>query len=74
MGGSFVLSDDSHGIDQIGTNYAKLLVFIQRVGIQEIQFVDPAGVRTDDRFPSAGFASIAVSELRGLPFWSNLQC
>lgn len=72
-GGGFVMSDDSHGIDQIGTNYARLLAFIQRTGIKEIHYSDRAGVRTDIRFPSAGFSTISVTDLAQLPFWTNLQ-
>jgi histidinol-phosphatase (PHP family) len=73
LGGAFVMSDDSHGIDQIGTNYGKLLAFIQRAGIEEIQYIDPSGVRSDVRFSSAGFASIATSKLAALPFWKETQ-
>ena len=73
LGGAFVMSDDSHGVDQIGTNYLRLLAYIQKAGIEEIHFVDPAGVRKDGRFPSAGFSSIATSKLAKLTFWERLQ-
>jgi histidinol-phosphatase (PHP family) len=69
LGGAFVMSDDSHGIDQIGTNYARLLSFIQKAGIEELHYIDPSGVREDKRFPSAGFASITTSGLAASPFW-----
>lgn len=71
LGGAFVMSDDSHGIDQIGTNYTRLLAFIQKAGIDEIHFIDGAGVRVDSRFSSAGFSRIATSELAKSPFWKN---
>jgi histidinol-phosphatase (PHP family) len=71
LGGAFVMSDDSHGIDQIGTNYARLLTFIQNAGIEEIHYIHTSGVRNDDRFPNAGFTSIATSKLAALPFWDN---
>jgi histidinol-phosphatase (PHP family) len=70
--GGFVMSDDSHGIDQIGTNYVRLLAFIQKAGIQEMHFVDPVGVSIDSRFPGAGFSSIKVTDLAQLTFWQNL--
>lgn len=73
MGGGFVMSDDSHGIDQIGTNYRRLLAFIQKVGIEEMHYVDHAGLRKDNRFPNAGFSSIAVADLAQLPFWTNVR-
>jgi histidinol-phosphatase (PHP family) len=73
MGGGFVMSDDSHGIDQIGTNYARLLAFIQKAGIEKIHYADSAGVRIDSRFPIAGFSSITVTDLARLPFWAKLN-
>lgn len=69
--GGFVMSDDSHGIDQIGTNYPRLLAFIQKTGIENIHYADRAGTRKDSRFPSAGFTSIAVADLAQLQFWSK---
>ncbi|KAF2824344.1 histidinol-phosphatase [Ophiobolus disseminans] len=71
LGGAFVMSDDSHGVDQIGTNYTRLLAFIQKADIREIHFVETAGVRNDSRFPNAGFSSIATSKLADLAFWEN---
>jgi len=71
LGGAFVMSDDSHGIDQIGTNYRRLFAFIQKAEIEEIHFVDATGFRNDSRFPSAGFLSIATRALAESPFWTN---
>jgi hypothetical protein len=73
LGGAFVMSDDSHGVDQIGTNYARLLAFIGETGIDEMHFVDRTGIQSDSRFPNAGFLSIAVSELSELPFWKDAK-
>lgn len=67
------MSDDSHGVDQIGTNYARMLAFIQKAGIGEIHFVDAAGARNDPRFTTAGFSSILTSEVADLSFWKHLQ-
>ncbi|KAH6611966.1 Polymerase/histidinol phosphatase-like protein [Boeremia exigua] len=73
MGGGFVLSDDSHGIEQIGTNYSRLLEYVQKTGVDKVYFAARgSGNRIDSRFPNAGYPSIAVAELAGLPFWSKL--
>lgn len=72
MNGGFVMSDDSHGIDHIGTNYTGLLAFIQKAGIEQIHYADPTGVRKDSRFPKGGFSSICVADLAQLPFWTSL--
>lgn len=73
MGGGFVLSDDSHGIEQIGTNYPRLLEYVQRAGVETIHFAARGcGDRIDIRFPSTGYSTIAVADLAALPFWSTL--
>ena len=71
------MSDDSHGIDQIGTNYTRLLDFIQKVGIKELYYVDsymPTST-TDGGAPhaSAAFSSISVEDLCQLPFWTKAR-
>ncbi|KAF2275663.1 histidinol phosphate phosphatase H [Westerdykella ornata] len=69
LGGRFTISDDSHGIAQVGTHYNRLLEFIQRVGIKEIWYADPTKERQyDTRF--CGFSSIAVRDLERDPIWS----
>ncbi|KAF2877456.1 histidinol-phosphatase [Massariosphaeria phaeospora] len=73
MGGRFAMSDDSHGIDQIGTNYARLLAFIHQAGIKQIYFAEPTIPKQDTRFPNASFSSIAVETLTQLPFWEKHQ-
>ena len=73
MEGRFTMSDDSHGIDQIGTNYPRMLAFIHQAGIQQIHYVDLEAPKTDSRFPTAGFSKTAVDDLARLPFWSENQ-
>ncbi|KAF2731655.1 histidinol-phosphatase [Polyplosphaeria fusca] len=71
--GRFTISDDSHGVDQVGTNYARLLEFIKTTGITDISYADSGAARKDSRFPNAGFSSIAVVELAQFPFWKDAQ-
>lgn len=71
--GGFVMSDDSHGVDHLATNYKRMLAFIQQTGIGTIDFADRDGQRQDSRFSRIGFSRIAVAELAQLPFWTNLQ-
>lgn len=40
MGGKFTLSDDSHGIAQVGTNYVKAFDFLESVRIGELWTFD----------------------------------
>ncbi|EPE28277.1 PHP [Glarea lozoyensis ATCC 20868] len=36
MGGKFTLSDDSHGIAQVGTNYVRMLDYLDGLGVEEV--------------------------------------
>ncbi|KAK9776834.1 putative Histidinol phosphate phosphatase HisJ family protein [Seiridium cardinale] len=36
IGGKFTLSDDSHGIEQLGTNYMRGLAYLESLGVSEV--------------------------------------
>jgi len=36
MGGKLTLSDDSHGIDQVGTNFGRAVEFLESLGVVEV--------------------------------------
>lgn len=36
MGGKFTMSDDSHGIAQVATNYAGGLSYLKSLGVKEV--------------------------------------
>jgi histidinol-phosphatase (PHP family) len=39
-GGKFVLSDDSHGVGQVGLNYHRLLRYIKDLGLSHYYHVE----------------------------------
>nr|OQO24340.1 hypothetical protein B0A51_05567 [Rachicladosporium sp. CCFEE 5018] len=43
MGGRFTFSDDSHGIDQIGANYKRVLDAIRKAQIESVVYLVPQG-------------------------------
>ncbi|KAG5460782.1 MAG: polymerase/histidinol phosphatase-like protein [Olpidium bornovanus] len=45
MGGLFTLSDDSHGPDEVGLNYARMFVYLRNAGVQYVHSL----VRRPDR-------------------------
>lgn len=74
-GGRFVLSDDSHGVDQVALNYHRVLEFLDRAGISTIHYLQlgvpsVSSVVPDARFPQTQVASISVEELGKMEFWS----
>lgn len=36
MGGKFTMSDDSHGIDHVATNYSRALTYLESLGVTEL--------------------------------------
>lgn len=36
MGGKFTMSDDSHGIAQVATNYPRALDYLESLGVREV--------------------------------------
>ncbi|KAF2725516.1 histidinol phosphate phosphatase H [Polychaeton citri CBS 116435] len=68
MGGRFTVSDDSHGVDQVGLNYGKVMECIEKAGIRELFYLAPAAANDsgahDTRFPTCRWQSILVTELK----------
>lgn len=52
MGGQFTLSDDSHGVEQVGTSYERLLRFVEETRIKEIVYFERGSTSKDIRFPN----------------------
>lgn len=73
LGGRFCLSDDSHGVDQVGLNFGRVMEFVRRVGIETLYFLqvveeDDADSAVDARFPRTRMGSVLVEEVRGMVF------
>ena len=72
MGGRFTLSDDSHGVEQVGANYGKVLDCVRQAGITQLCHLVPAtGDVTvhDHRFPNVGWMTVPLDEVEGHQFW-----
>ncbi len=70
------MSDDSHGLDQVGLNYHRVLEFIDKTGITTLFHLDlraegetePA---VDSRFPHTLIKSVSVDEVKKMSFWKG---
>ena len=74
MGGRFTISDDSHGVAQVGLNYDKVLESIQAASINQICFLAPVSdsiLPQDPRFPKVGWKTISVADLEQHKFWKR---
>ena len=63
-GGQFTISDDSHGIGHIGTNYGQLLQFIRRINISDLVVLRRGSITNDDRFPGVSMTKINVAKIQ----------
>ncbi|KAL9136986.1 MAG: hypothetical protein Q9175_001820 [Cornicularia normoerica] len=66
-GGAFTLSDDSHGIKQVGTNYGRCLSFAEKTGIISITFLEKGAATKDSRFPGISTNAVSLVELKERP-------
>jgi histidinol-phosphatase (PHP family) len=74
MGGRFTLSDDSHGVPQVGLNYSRVLRCVEDAGITELFHLVPAseGLKPfGERSAHVSWQSVKVAELKGHSFWSR---
>lgn len=63
-GGLFTISDDSHGVSHVGTNYGRLLRFIENVEISPITFLKKGLITKDPRFPGVSTNTISIDEIK----------
>ena len=71
MGGRFTLSDDSHGVEQVGQNFHLVKQMIKRAGIAELFFLEKGPETKDQRFPNVSDRSITVEQLLHSQFWNQ---
>ena len=76
MGGRFTLSDDSHGIEQVGLNYGKVLDAVKKAGVSELQVLAPVSevthaLKPDHRFAHVCWRAVPIAELESYKFWNQ---
>lgn len=74
-GGRFTISDDSHGIEQVGLNYERVLTYIESLGLGELHYLErlPMGQLAINCLGPCKVRSISVVELRNEPFYLQLR-
>ncbi|WPH01566.1 Hypothetical protein R9X50_00441300 [Acrodontium crateriforme] len=76
LGGQFTLSDDSHGIAQVGLNYDKVLRCMDKAGITELSYLVPTASEDnvhDQRFPTVQWKTISKEDLQAHGFWRAMK-
>ncbi|KAK2760224.1 histidinolphosphatase [Arachnomyces sp. PD_36] len=74
-GGCFCLSDDSHGIQQVGASYPELMRFVEKANIPTLHYLEvtseAASDAPDPRFPRTRISSVSVAELKHPSSWER---
>lgn len=65
LGGRFCLSDDSHGIEQVGLNYHRVIEGIREANITSLYHVSKGSPAIDTRFPSTTVREVEIKTLEG---------
>ena len=65
--GQLTISDDSHGISHVGSNYAGLLAFIEKNNLSPITFFQKDLPTKDLRFPGVSTRTVSFTALRDHP-------
>ena len=68
MGGCFTLSDDSHGVSHVATNYERLPSFFKIMGIDDLVYFSRSQNTKDERFPGVSIQHEAWAQT-GLQSW-----
>ena len=63
MGGKLTLSDDSHGISHVGTNFVRAFEYLESLGVKELFLLESDGVKAQSR-KNVGVRSVALADVK----------
>jgi len=75
-GGRICLSDDSHGIAQVGLNYGKMKSYLEGMDVKEIWYLVPAEERQDGDEVVGSRGRVVARQMADWTrhgFWAKLQ-
>ncbi|KAI2821089.1 hypothetical protein CBS115989_3156 [Aspergillus niger] len=70
-GGRFCLSDDSHGLAQVGLNFHRVVPFLEQVGVSRLHYLalGEGDAPVDARFPRTQIKEVTLEEVKNMSFW-----
>lgn len=63
MGGKLTLSDDSHGIAQVGTNFERAFEYLESLGVKELFLLESDGVKAQGK-KNVGIRSVTLADAK----------
>lgn len=76
MGGKICLSDDSHGIAQVGLNYGRMMDYLVEMGVEEIWYLVSVELKGEGDEAVGTRGRVVARRMREWtthPFWARLQ-
>ncbi|KAI3002513.1 hypothetical protein CBS147482_6629 [Aspergillus niger] len=69
-GGRFCLSDDSHGLAQVGLNFHRVVPFLEQVGVSRLHYLalGEGDAPVDARFPRTQIKEVTLEEVKNMSF------
>lgn len=66
MGGKLTLSDDSHGIDHVGTNFKRAFDYLDSLGVKEVYLPakSPEGVNGQRGRAALSIRAVSLEEVK----------
>ncbi|KAE8451683.1 hypothetical protein EG329_003140 [Mollisiaceae sp. DMI_Dod_QoI] len=61
LGGRLTLSDDSHGVEQVGTNYGRMIEYLEGLGVSEVWTLVGKGV---DGIEEVGVKKVLLEDVK----------
>ena len=65
LGGKFTMSDDSHGIAQVATNYVRGIDYLESLGVKEVWTFEREPPEGDGQKARLIERSVSLAEFRG---------
>jgi len=64
MGGKFTLSDDSHGVEHLGTNYVRAIEYLESLGVTELYTFERHESASNDGKKELALRSVPVAKVK----------
>lgn len=62
-GGKFTLSDDSHGVAQVGLNFERVKTYLEDVGVETLWYLERLGDEPHSTSGTLRLKSVPLNEL-----------
>jgi len=64
MGGKFTLSDDSHSVDHVGTNYLGVIEYLESLGVTELYTLERRESTSNNGMKELALRRVSVAKVK----------